>query len=58
MTKNYKPFSNPKWNQDPGANVIKENEKITREEKEWIKEQDKKWKETLKQLKERRNTQK
>ena len=57
MDKNYKPFSNPKWNQDPGAKVIKENVKITKEEKEWIKEQDERWKETLKQLKERRNTQ-
>lgn len=51
-------FSNPRWNQNPGAKVIATNVKLTEEQKKWAEEQDKKWKEDLKKLKEKRNNKK
>lgn len=48
-------FSNPRWNQDPGAKVIAKNVKLTEEQKKWADEQAKKWEEDLKKLKEKRN---
>lgn len=50
-------FSSPRWNQDPGAVVIKENDEqeLSEETKEWLKEEDKKWEETLKKLKAKSN---
>ncbi len=48
-------FSNPRWNQNPGAKVIATNVKLTEEQKKWAEEQAKKWKEDLKKLKAKRN---
>lgn len=51
---NNKPFSHPRWNEDPGAVPTGETFEMTEETKKWSEEQDKKWKETLKKLKEKR----
>nr|DAZ72417.1 MAG TPA: hypothetical protein [Caudoviricetes sp.] len=51
-----KKFDNPKWNQDPGAKLTNETFKITEETKKWSEEQDRKWKETLKKLKQSKNS--
>lgn len=48
-------FDNPKWNQDPGAKVIATNVKITKEQKKWAEEQDRKWKKKLEKLKKLKN---
>lgn len=57
MAKNMgkKLFDNPKWNQDPGAKVIATNVKITKEQKKWAEEQDRKWKKKLEKLKKLKN---
>lgn len=51
-------FADKRWNDDPKAVVIEtdENFKLTKEDKNWIKEQDKKWQETLKKIKKQRGT--
>lgn len=49
--KTSKPFSNPRWNQDIGAVPTGKTFKLTEEQKQYLKEQDKKWRETLKKLK-------
>lgn len=54
--KKQKKYSSPRWNQDPGAEIIKETFKLTEEAKKWSEEQDEKWKETLKKLKQRKNS--
>lgn len=59
MKKNKKDnlFSNPRWNQDPGAVMTAETFQLTKEEKKYLAEQDKKWKKTLNKLKtKRKNT--
>lgn len=53
-----KPFSNPRWNQNPGAVATGKTFELTEETKKWSEEQDKKWKETLKKLKEKKCTKK
>lgn len=54
--KKQKKYSSPRWNQDPGAELIEETFKLTEEAKKWSEEQDEKWKETLKKLKQRKNS--
>lgn len=51
---NNKPFSSPRWNQNPGAVATGETFKLTEETKKWSDEQDKKWKKTLEKLKSQR----
>lgn len=53
-----KPFSNPRWNQNLGAVATGEMFEMTDEDKKYVEEQDKKWKETLKKIKEKKGTQK
>lgn len=51
---NYKLFSSHRWNQNPGAVPTGKTFELTEETKKWSEEQDKKWKETLKKLKEKK----
>ena len=53
--KDYKPFSSPRWTQDPGAVLTGETFELTEEDKKEIEQDDKEWEETLKKLKEMRN---
>lgn len=59
INKKYKPFSNPKWNQQLGAEPTGETFELTEETKKWSEEQEEKWKKNLKKIKnKRKNTQK
>lgn len=51
---NYKPFSSHRWNQEMGAVPTGETFELTDEDKKYLEEQDKKWQETLKKLKEKK----
>lgn len=51
-----KPFSHQRWNQNLGAVPTGETFKLTKEDKKYLEQQDKKWEETLKKLKSKKNT--
>lgn len=51
-----KPFSHQRWNQNLGAVSTGETFELTKEDKKYLEQQDKKWEETLKKLKSKNNT--
>lgn len=54
--KEYKPFSSPRWNQQLGAEPTGETFELTEEDKKHNEKENAKWKETVKKLKEMRNS--
>ena len=51
-----RPFSEKRWNQELGAVPTGETFQLTKEDKKYLEQQDKKWEEILKKLKSKNNT--